>query len=145
MVEKVIPVIFLVSILAMFILFVVSGIGSLGWNSWGLSWWWGVSSALICAISFAALRMFDTLIVATAKWRRITLSSYGKPVPEFALQTAVDIAEHTGTSEVDFYIDQLVVNERTLDPFLVVRCKKDTTDYYLEVWNEPKFKQEREI
>jgi len=71
-------------------------------------------------------------------WNQIILQCYQGPVPEFAIQTALDFKKRFGqrmTFEVEVF-------ERTPDPFLVaVGLYGDR--YYLEVWNEPKYKQER--
>lgn len=143
MAERILPVIILLSVASTFILFGASAISYFGWVSWGFSWLWSMISGMLCAAFFALVVLTDYIIVVTANWQRVALSYYKEPVPEFALQTAVDIAGRT--DEVEFFVDRLVINKRTLDPFLVARCKKDTTDYYLEVWNEPGFKQERKI
>jgi len=72
------------------------------------------------------------------------------PVPEFVLQTALDVKKIDPSCVL--YVDQLIAipAERTkrepisLDPFLVA-VTQDGQEHYLEVWNEPGFKQQRMI
>lgn len=75
-----------------------------------------------------------------AKWTSVPISEYAHPIPEFALQTAVDLKAKCPMAK--FFIDELQFEERTLDPFLVV-CDSNDRKYYLEVWNEPGFIQKR--
>ena len=79
-------------------------------------------------------------------WRLKALKDCKDPVPEFALQKAVEIKREL--PEAQFYIDQLA-----MDPFLIVslrtipdsrvnypsRYLDDETAAYVEVWSEPKF------
>ena len=78
------------------------------------------------------------------KWSMHELSSYAEPIPEFALQTAVDI-KHSHP-DVQFFVCALKEERIVVDPFLVLRVKfgDEVKDYYLEVWNESKFSGERE-
>jgi len=75
------------------------------------------------------------------EWRLISLSNYTGPVPEFALATAQEI--HMRAPETDFLIDEFVVEKRVVDPFLIAKCKKSGIEFYLEVWSEPGYKQQR--
>lgn len=75
------------------------------------------------------------------KWKLVPLKGATERVPEFALETACQIKERIPSAE--FYLDTLVCEEVQYDPFLVLRL--NNTDYYLEVWDEPGFKQEREF
>ena len=67
------------------------------------------------------------------------------PIPEFALQTAVDVhkllrdAGVPGTA-IGFITDELHASKAS-DPFLVLNLYGKSL--YLEVWNEPTFRQER--
>jgi len=81
------------------------------------------------------------------EWRTVMLCNYMSPVPDFALQTVVDVTEKLAaekgarpTWHID-YLDRVVSPHP--DPFLVVGY--DGFLYYLEVWNEPKFKQKRTV
>lgn len=77
-------------------------------------------------------------------WMMYDLAHYAEPVPEFALQTAIDIKKRH--PDVNFYICSLEENRMVLDPFLVMRVPDGNwhQDFYLEVWNEPRFSGERE-
>lgn len=94
-----------------------------------------------CLIASAAI---GDHFVVERMWMTYDLAHYTEPVPEFALQTAIDIKKRH--PEVNFYVCSLEENRMVLDPFLVMRVPDGTwyKDYYLEVWNEPKFTGERE-
>ncbi|HSX24464.1 MAG TPA: hypothetical protein VLG69_00670 [Candidatus Andersenbacteria bacterium] len=77
--------------------------------------------------------------VPVAEWKLIPIQDYRGIVPEFVLQTAIDLK--TRCPVAAFYIDELVESRRKLDPFLVVRCVG--LQKHIEVWNEPEFKQKR--
>ena len=67
------------------------------------------------------------------------------PIPEFALQTAVDVHKllrDAGVPDtaIGFVTDELHAVKAS-DPFLVLHLYGKS--FYLEVWNEPKFRQER--
>jgi hypothetical protein len=74
-----------------------------------------------------------------ARWRRSQLNEYGAPVPEFALATALEL--HQRLPGIRFEIDELLVNRVRCDPFLVATY--NDVEYYVEVWSEPGYKQER--
>lgn len=80
-----------------------------------------------------------------ATWSTYSLAGYEHPVPEFAMQTAVDLKDRFPATE--FHIEQLTVTEKhhplaLSDPFLVVELP-DKSLHYLEVWNEPEFDAKR--
>ncbi|QDU77761.1 hypothetical protein Pan97_48400 [Bremerella volcania] len=82
--------------------------------------------------------------IVQRKWRLRELASYTEPIPEYALQTALDIKKkHSGVS---FYVDVLEENHIVVDPFLVMRVQSGNViqDCYIEVWNESAFCGERE-
>jgi len=72
-------------------------------------------------------------------WHMVELKNYGSPIPEFVLNKAVQIAEKTPKAK--FMIEDIQVRQETrtrnLDPFLVVTLGGE--EYYVEVWDEPKF------
>jgi len=72
-------------------------------------------------------------------WRRSQLNGYDAPIPEFALATALEL--HQRLPGIQFEIDELLVNRVRCDPFLVATYKG--VEYYLEVWSEPGYTQER--
>lgn len=73
------------------------------------------------------------------KWYTESLRHYRRPVPEFALQTAIDVQEVAmrRNMKVELDIESFGIPARTLDPFLVL--VHNGTKYYLEVWDEPSF------
>lgn len=97
------------------------------------------------ALAFAALALTALGISAYCdryrNWTKVRYNDYAYQIPEFVLQTAIDIKKDL--PDANLYIDQLTVANFTVDPFLVVNYKQK--DYYVEVWNEPKYKQKRTI
>lgn len=75
------------------------------------------------------------------EWQFIRIENYNSPIPEFALQTAMDVKEHC--SDVTIYVQELQESKDKIDPFLVL-VSPDNKHYYVEVWNEPKFKSYRQ-
>jgi hypothetical protein len=73
------------------------------------------------------------------RWVECDLKRYDEPVPEFALATAVEL--HQRVPGIEFRIDEFRVEAKSRDPFLVAVFKGEC--YYLEVWDEPGYKQER--
>lgn len=107
-------------------------------GSWQVFWGLALSSL----IAFVSIMGFgEAYGWPKATWRRIQLSSYGKLIPEFALDTAVNIKK--AYPQANYYVEELSVDHITKDPFLVVVDAEDNA-YYVEVWNEPNFKQERQ-
>lgn len=72
-----------------------------------------------------------------ARWERGPIQKYQAPIPEFALEKALQIKREC--PEARFEIDALHV---VPDPFLVVSLG-DGRDgrYYIDVWDEPKFER----
>ncbi len=101
-------------------------------------------TVLIGGGSLISGAVFGDRFLVERVWLMHDLAHYTEPVPEFALQTAVDIKKRH--PEVSFYICSLEENRMVLDPFLVMRVPYGHwyRDYYLEVWSEPKFSGERE-
>lgn len=97
-----------------------------------------IAVALIVAIVVVRNRLDMKRI-----WVRSPLSEFKQPIPEFALQTALDIKAKCPNTL--FFVDELKIEKRTEDPFLVVSADQSSPIYYIEVWNEPKFNQVREI
>ncbi|MCK9463035.1 MAG: hypothetical protein M0R80_25715 [Proteobacteria bacterium] len=99
--------------------------------------------ALITAVTgFIALIVFvnctENVNAYDIRWRKISLDEYSKPIPEFALQTALDLKKACG-DKVSFFIDELEVIKRKRDPFLVAKDRSTWEEFYIEVWNEAKF------
>ncbi|MBI2096045.1 MAG: hypothetical protein HYT43_00160 [Candidatus Taylorbacteria bacterium] len=77
-------------------------------------------------------------------WKTLSLGEYSrlkKAVPEFALQTAVEVHQRSG-GKVFFFVEEFEVERRVMDPFLIAQGPEGDT-YYLEVWDEPGFKRKR--
>lgn len=73
----------------------------------------------------------------TIAWRNVKLQGYTKPIPEFVLNKAVQIAEKMPSAQ--FCIQELHHTSKRIDPdpFLVVSYGDES--YYIEVWDEPTF------
>jgi hypothetical protein len=76
-----------------------------------------------------------TLVV---EWKAIPLRGYEKPVPDFVLNKAVQIAEKL--PQAVFHVEEFQVREVPLpDPFLVVSYEGER--YWIEVWDEKDFER----
>lgn len=74
----------------------------------------------------------------TGGWFAIPLRKYDQPIPEFAMATALKVQAEF-PNKFKMHVESL---EQSNDPFLVA-IDKAGRKYYLEVWNEPNYKQER--
>lgn len=91
-----------------------------------------------------------TLAFESLSWRLSPLGThriYAGIIPEFALQTAIDIK--TKFPDAELFVEELVPDRTVfdhlmLDPFLVLRLP-DGQHLHLEVWSEPGFKQVRTV
>lgn len=94
------------------------------------------------------------LLLQDGYWTTTTIKSTRNPVPEFALQTALDFMKAVRTDpKYSRYSANVLVEEyylrnvQPVDPFLIVSLTtpdgRFTDSRYVEVWNEPKYKQER--
>lgn len=100
----------------------------------------GIAGLLNTAICFIAFNLtVDTIEYKPIGWNRHIISEYPEQIPEFVLETALSVKERL--PEAEFCIDSFVKNEGVGCPFLVMCYQRD--EYYLEVWNEPKFKAQR--
>lgn len=83
-------------------------------------------------------------------WSVVPLSAYHKPIPIDILQTAVQLREKFGP-DVQLFVDELERRKVVVDPFLLVTFgQRDDfrrqsrfirgEEFYVAVWNEPKFK-----
>lgn len=79
-------------------------------------------------------------------WSTRTIEEIDYEIPEYCLQTIVDVQKavknaDTGIWRIRWLVDELVERKEILDPFLVLAIGEET--YYMEVWNEPGFIGER--
>ncbi len=73
-------------------------------------------------------------------WAEVPIGRYHAAIPEFAMQTLVDLRRECPRAE--FMIVEIIYNRMPIGgPFLA--AKDESGEFYLEVWNEPKFVQER--
>lgn len=100
----------------------------------------GFLVAAICLIFVVSTA--NLLKVKVAEWRSILISEYAGLIPDFALQTAVDLKRKCPGIELS--VEELRFKNVVLDPFLVAK-DAGGTKYYLEVWNEPGFIQNRSV
>lgn len=102
-----------------------------------------ISVILWCVVALGGMALLGAFVKLFSKkqWTSILLSSYDRPVPEFAIQTALDMRKHfRPVSKLNFWI---VEEAETHDPFLVVGVDGLDEWFYLEVWNEPGFDKKR--
>jgi hypothetical protein len=104
----------------------------------------------VFGVIFLAGGAFEALVGipnlrGTREWNSRPLSGYPRPVPEFAVATALEtkrvLQEHDLLCE--FYVEELTVKKRQFDPILVVNVydhlRSNKGSFYLEIWDEPKF------
>lgn len=75
-----------------------------------------------------------------AGWDTTHIQGYKKPIPEFALHTAIQIREKEPRAEI--LIEELRYT-RIVDPFMIVRLNR--VDAYIEVWEEREFTGKRQV
>ena len=109
---------------------IISGIANI-WLSLGYTWAWFGLAAVVCLATVLISENF--VLKWKAVWDFIPISEYDNVIPEFALQTAVDLKEKCPS--VNLFIEEL-----DIDPFLVAKLSSGQR-IYLEVWNEPKFRK----
>ena len=97
---------------------------------------WSIPLMIVTAI--LGIR-FGTTRDKDCRWVERDLKQYDEPVPEFALATAVEL--HQRVPGIEFRIDEFKAEAKSRDPFLVAVFNGEC--YYLEVWDEPGYKQER--
>jgi hypothetical protein len=105
---------------------------------------WSTSMFVLSFIFFTMSHHALQKDATSAEWKLVPIKDYKSPVPEFALATAMEI--HQRLPEAELMIDELVVTKRdrtprSEDPFLVLTFNKEK--YWVEVWKEPGYRQER--
>ena len=118
----------------------------LGWHaSWALLSIGGSFSGLVMSLIFGVMVQhiladkLGNITLLLPKWEVESLQDYKSAVPEFVLQSAIDLKK--ACPEVRFFVESLQWQKVTLDPFLVVEYAD--LRYHIEVWNEPGFQQKR--
>jgi hypothetical protein len=105
--------------------------------------------------SVAAIGMIVGVVVAgmlmwlvpikEASWVEDTFYSHKKPIPDYAIQTAIDIKKLC--PEANLRLECLRIDQKpSPDPFLVWELPgalKGREVLYLEVWEEPSFRGKR--
>lgn len=114
-------------------------VGSHAFMTWAQTGY-GLITLLVSIICVCHLP--ESINITVAEWRSFSISEYAGAIPEFVLQTAVELKRKC--PEVEFFVEELCFKTVMLDPFLVVKDASGTK-YYLEVWNEPGFLQKRAI
>ena len=83
-------------------------------------------------------------------WYFTLIKDYKEPIPEFVLQTAMDVKQICDEAKMSHKLYVCGIHEMANvypDPFLVLTINNadmKNENLYLEVWNEPTFKGERE-
>ena len=77
----------------------------------------------------------------TKVWRETPLRGYQHDVPRFALGTAQEVKMRCPQAEI--MVEELIKDKALKDPFLVTKLGKEK--FYLEVWDEPGYEQERMV
>lgn len=94
--------------------------------------------ASIATIAMITFGMCCFLEQPLYRWVQIPIDKYPKKIPEFALDTALRVK--TAFPDCSIFIEEIDAI-KIIDPFLVVY--EGNNFYYLEVWNELSYKQER--
>ncbi len=107
--------------------------------SWVYLWWCMPVVILVGVIGVVA----NCAAVEDWKWSWYNLPVYSRPIPTFALQTAMDVKQRLDALDIkhSFAIYMLERHARAADPFLVLNAGNH--EYYIEVWNEPSFDAKR--
>jgi hypothetical protein len=108
-----------------------------------------IGMSLCCLLPSIAVTVIGATFIEgrfyNKQWRKYRIQQFFDPIPEFAIQTAVDIKKSFSNSSIscELYIDRLEKGRGPWkDPFLIAEI--DGQEYYVEVWNEPDYKVERE-
>jgi hypothetical protein len=103
------------------------GIAAGGLISWQLVI---ASLASILLLVAKGCEFDDRLAALFPTWERVPLSEYPEDIPLYVLEKAVTIKKQLPGAQ--FYVEQ-----RARDPFLIVKC--DEEEYYVDLWQEPRF------
>ena len=75
---------------------------------------------------------FDWEWTSNPGWERCDLKKYKKPVPDFAIERALQIKDRCPA--VEFYVEELTYR---VDPFLIAHIGRE--GYYIACWEEAEF------
>ncbi|MCK9458240.1 MAG: hypothetical protein M0R80_01135 [Proteobacteria bacterium] len=138
------------TLLATIAYWIVAGITAAICNRFGVSLpVWAIvvgcvlGGSFLCALlPYLIIYNFIAPEQLVAKWVRYSLDQYKNDMPEFALQTAVDIKKRC--PEANFIVEEFDVKKRPKiqDPFLIVFTPSGQ-EYYIEVWGEKEFSKKR--
>ena len=84
-------------------------------------------------ISLHIMMQVERAQLVYATWKAIPVDLYRESAPKYARETFAYLRERCPNAK--FFVEVLQLEERTIDPFLVV-CLDGRT-FYIEVWNEP--------
>lgn len=75
------------------------------------------------------------------RWERIDIRNYSLPIPEFVLDRALTIKQEDkqGALGLGFFVEHLTRERLVQDPFLVVVTSSSKEEFYVDVWEEPRF------
>ncbi len=112
-----------------------------------IGWPHGLWMILAAFIGFMITMAITDAIWEWSGWGWISLAVKDETsrIPEFALQTAMDVRDRLAAESIPALIgvETLIRQQVRADPFLFVEV--DGQRWYLEVWNEPSFKAKREL
>jgi hypothetical protein len=89
-------------------------------------------------------------VIYSARWDSSYISNYRRPIPDFALERALQVK--AALPEANFYVQELTESTNIQhtefkpappDPFLVMDYRG--VQLHLDVWNEPKFEGRRTV
>lgn len=75
---------------------------------------------------------FDWSWRSDPAWGRVKLSEYKKPVPDFAIERAIQLKREC--PQVEFWVEEL---SDAVDPFLIAHIGRE--GYYIACWEEARF------
>jgi len=115
---------------------VIATIGYFISGNYNPVWYLACMAIAIPTIFISGRRNGEVFSDLRFDWHRTSLCLYHLPIPEFVLQTALDLKERC--PDLEMMVEELRVLHYQPDPFLV-GVDKRSNEYYLEVWNEPGF------
>ncbi len=104
---------------------------------------WGVGGAVFAVCVKTCILMIVAIVglavlfgdINDLEWQKAAIANYQGEIPEFVLRKAIQIKQ--GVPGVEFFVEHIGKKE---DPFLLARYQGK--EYYIEVWDEPKFESQ---